>query len=566
MLTQTQAQVHTGWMTAAPLWDAIGSNPTLMQRPALLRFASDNFMDDLQKILETSPQSLANFQARKESFRARPSGAPSDWQAEIDNLKLYQPIHGHFYLIAASLICRIPGLPDRTMDTANKEKASFVLRRYNTSDGSEMAWINDPIQGKGWQRVQTHNGDYNYLAHSEELLPMFPMNFSQNGRKRRLLVGLIPTSSRESYKAAPQLPPLEPMLAQDDARLAKDPEGDSRLLELEMKVNAQFQALKQSAFDDSKTPTFPDPNLSGAEKTKRKNAKETQEQDVSRFILLDLAEFISKNLPDFWQKLNGKSSQPLANGPEKSIYNILLNRHIENSNTPTLLSGLITASEKWAEINREIVSANSTPPLPYNLKHSDLSNDELQSLMDDFKQLLKSQPQGQNANPKAPLNADMALPKLDSSGATMYIMRCVFQRPNCGPFQPELVSNRTQEFALAPFFDFDAPARPIRISLPVDTSIAGLRKFNKNVGFLISNQLREQMERATDLKKAMDGNLASGEEFDLGTLCSFSIPIITICALMILMIFISLLNFVFWWIPLLKICLPIGLVNKLKGK
>jgi hypothetical protein len=45
-------------------------------------------------------------------------------------------------------------------------------------------------------------------------------------------------------------------------------------------------------------------------------------------------------------------------------------------------------------------------------------------------------------------------------------------------------------------------------------------------------------------------------------MCSFSIPIITICALLVLMIFISLLNIVFWWAPFLKLCFPIGLEAK----
>ena len=67
------------------------------------------------------------------------------------------------------------------------------------------------------------------------------------------------------------------------------------------------------------------------------------------------------------------------------------------------------------------------------------------------------------------------------------------------------------------------------------------------------------MNRVTDLQKALDGDIAEGESLDLGLICSFSIPIITICALIVLMIFINLLNIVFWWMPLLKICFPIGL-------
>ena len=135
----------------------------------------------------------------------------------------------------------------------------------------------------------------------------------------------------------------------------------------------------------------------------------------------------------------------------------------------------------------------------------------------------------------------------------------MYQRPHCGPLHPDVVSDATELFALAPFFDFDAPARPIRITMPIDTSIAGLRKFRKNVGILISNKLREQMESVTNLKNTLDGKLGGGQQFDLGTICSFSIPIITICALIVLMIFLILLNIIFWWLPFIRICFPIKL-------
>jgi hypothetical protein len=37
-----------------------------------------------------------------------------------------------------------------------------------------------------------------------------------------------------------------------------------------------------------------------------------------------------------------------------------------------------------------------------------------------------------------------------------------------------------------------------------------------------------------------------------------SIPIITICALILLMIIVQLLNIIFWWLPFFRICLPVG--------
>ena len=124
------------------------------------------------------------------------------------------------------------------------------------------------------------------------------------------------------------------------------------------------------------------------------------------------------------------------------------------------------------------------------------------------------------------------------------------------------MSEPSEPFQIAGFFDLDAPARPINISLPIDTSIKDLRKLRKNVNFLLSNQLREQMNRVTSLKDALDGKFADGKSVDVGLICSFSIPIITICALLVLMIFISLLNIIFWWMPFLRICFPIGLKAK----
>jgi hypothetical protein len=103
--------------------------------------------------------------------------------------------------------------------------------------------------------------------------------------------------------------------------------------------------------------------------------------------------------------------------------------------------------------------------------------------------------------------------------------------------------------------------RPLTISLPVDTSIAGLRRFPKAVSFLVSRQLREQMDRVKSQKIAdlEDGNLGPASTLDIGMICSLSIPIITICAMILLMIIVSILNIIFWWMPFFKICLPLRL-------
>ena len=80
-----------------------------------------------------------------------------------------------------------------------------------------------------------------------------------------------------------------------------------------------------------------------------------------------------------------------------------------------------------------------------------------------------------------------------------FVIRCVFERPECGPIDPPVLSEPTAAFQMAGFFDPDAPARPIRIALPLDTSPAGLRKFDKNTAFMISDMLCGQIDRLKGL-------------------------------------------------------------------
>ena len=132
-----------GWVTAAPLWSGlIGADPgpeqlPSMQRPVLLRLETDEFMDDLNARLAADPPSLVDLVATPKTFRPGPPGATTR-RGPIDHVKLFQPVHGHFNLVAATLVCRVPGLPDRSVDPASKDEVGFVLRRINGQQ--ESGW------------------------------------------------------------------------------------------------------------------------------------------------------------------------------------------------------------------------------------------------------------------------------------------------------------------------------------------------------------------------------------------------------------------------------------------
>jgi hypothetical protein len=527
VLARLREQHEVQWVTAAPLWAGAAGDPTAMQRPSLLGFASDTFMDDLAALLATDPAALTDLQARPESHRARPTGAPPGWTPQASTLKLFQPAHGRFYLVAASLVCRLVGLPDRAVHVPNAESVGFVLRRLDP-DGQEMAWVVDRRPGgqTGWAALSP--GQAEQVAAAEEVLPMFPQTFQQGDRRRRLWLGFIPTTSRDTYQAAGALAPFAPDLD------ASGQPVDTRFQEFEARVLQSLAALQQPP---QNPPPASDPAATLLDQSQR---------EASRFLVLDLADLLATHLPALATQIS-QGVRPPAGDSGRALYDLLNGSSVAGAGSPTWREAVRDAAAQWAAITGE----SGTPPAPtFNLKSSPLTS---ALLGPPLQAALGAPPATPVAAPAPPV------PKLDPSGQALYRLRCVFRRPHCGPLHPDVVSKPTQSFAIAPFFDFDAPTRPIRISLPIDTSLAGLRKFDKNVAFLISNKLREQMASVTDLKKALDGNLASGQSFDLGVICSFSIPIITICALIILLVFVILLNIVFWWLPFFRICLPIGL-------
>ncbi len=166
----------------------------------------------------------------------------------------------------------------------------------------------------------------------------------------------------------------------------------------------------------------------------------------------------------------------------------------------------------------------------------------------------------------------------------LFQIRCVYLRFDCGPLQPAVLSAPSQRFQLAGFFDPDAPARPIRIQLPLDATPAGLRKFNRNTAFQISDVLCGQMQRAKGLglgdlvlsvlpwpfhkDLSVDlgdmGPCKSGG-LNVGMICSLSIPIITICAFILLMMIVLVLDIIFRWIPYFVICFPLPGLKAKKG-
>lgn len=520
------------WHTAAPLWDHSledsGLLRTRFKAPALLRFANDAFMEELQRVLAHEPERLADYVAQQESWRDEGAG----WLAEDDiafsqPIKLYQPVHNRFYLVATSLNCRIPGLPEQRVEAAAEEKVSFVIRRL--IDGKEYGWLRDQNQG-AWQSLTSELS----VADEEERIGLFPVAFQMEGHTRRLYAGLIPVASREVYESGAMQ--FAPRPTADE--LSTDPLGDPRIAEFRSRTLVGLQSLAD----------LPD------------DVSDNQAQEILAFALLDLAEFLQSWLQNVWHALDNSDTE--LSSTEDTLYKEL-----------TAEPGF-DATTSWRDLlidihkHRRALLTRDFNDLGITLMLSGLSASDIKRTAS--RQVTPVHPE---ANPKLYVLVKAALPSigstvsLNSAGASAtteenpeasYVIRCVYERPRCKGFVAPIVSRPSRPFQLASFFDPDAPIRPVHIRMPIDTSLKGLRKFPKGVSFELSKQLRRQIERAQSV--GLDGLLegkSGSSSVNLGMICSFSIPIITICALILLMIIVQLLNIIFWWLPFFRICLPV---------
>jgi hypothetical protein len=515
-------------------------------------------------------------------------------------LKLYQPAHQRYYLVCASLVCQVPGLPDRAVDMAKQERATFVVRRLLPKPGvtrptadparaDEYAYVIGDA-GATWQPM-TSGGTA--LAAGEEQLPLSPATYrAHEGRTRRLLAGLVPAARRDAYLgAAPGNDPSSaPVTSPTDPRLTMLQKQVSEPWRQVIARAKGIEALLGKARDESPAPS------QGEREQTRKDGRE-QIQTASWYVLLDLARFLEEHLPKVWAFVSGAAPQ-LSPSEAALARAIVSSTYTRDNSVRTMQSALtaIRARESQLERVTEPYTERSAawPPELFALatirstehlspRIGDVSPSPIESFTGLTPGTLEALVQAAlPAAASAPLPglAAAARPLLAPSDPGWFVIRCVYERPHCGPLAPPLVSEPSDVFQLAGFFDPDAPARPIRIGLPLDVSPAGLRKFDKNTAFVVSDTLCGHIQRIKgltlgdlvrsvlpwplhkDLPVSAGGPCADARG-SLGMMLSLSLPILTICALMLVMIIVQLLDIVFRWAPYFMITFPVpGLRSK----
>lgn len=108
------------------------------------------------------------------------------------------------------------------------------------------------------------------------------------------------------------------------------------------------------------------------------------------------------------------------------------------------------------------------------------------------------------------------------------------------------------DFTLARWFD-QGPVKPAPIELP---EVSSVKRLAPNVSFAVPPGLFRTLQ-ALKLDKLLDGKGEEKGAGEPGWICGFNIPIITIVAFILLYLMLALLHIIFWWLPFVRVCLPV---------
>jgi hypothetical protein len=535
----------------------VGAASAALTEPWIAELTSDAFIPEFLGILAgtdgSSPGDLANT-----------APAITVDQVSGGTYRLFQPLSQRYYLVAASLVCRRPGIPDHTVLAAKGQRTTFVMRQIAV-DGTESGWV--PAVGSSasgvltpgappagtWTPVTTPTA----LVPGEEQLPMHAAPvaaFADAGSTaavlgmqagtdsvRTVFYGYIPVGRRErmiptiadpvqalkDYNSSSGLPPVNPIAD-----------------ELAARVINPWLALRGTSAGQRKAS-----NISYA----------------SLYLILDLADWISKYLPDLYAAI--RAGTQLASGSKRRA----LQQNLDGINVPTSTPGTVTLSKAIADLFSYAALVTGAdiagPSLTYDMTNTNLpvlanpqaaadgwlsSLTEPDCLYQVAEAALAEEPQ------PSPLSVPPELQGLikddptylpPGTPQTTYVIRTVLTHKPCR----DVLSAPSHPFVLARATDADAPARKIRIQLP---DVSNLRQFKRGVALemppslqRITNRLNPGMLKGDPM--GPDGGL------QLGMICSFSIQITFILAFVVMFIFLLLLNIVFWWVAFFKICFPI---------
>ena len=519
------------------------ASPDVDTAPALLQRSDEDFVEATVEDLRTP--------AGRASLRSRLASTRNTSQV----LKLFQPLQRQFHLAVIEAWCDTAGMP--RIDPARVDSAGLVLRRIRGTDPGQFleAWVRSNGRLRGWVRMQpatdkapplaTHRLARRPVSPSidmaltrfaleredalldEHVVPLFmaPPDVCTDAKKT-LFYGLVPTSSAEIADV-----PVDPAQALGSgfgpgsaaftAHLVDPLRGQPMTFVLggETVHPDWFQAVEMPGADRPLTLSTSHWNL-----LKTTAAK--------RFVLL--LRQLANEFDAFGDTAEGRA----------------VFAELETIRLPLMLRGSETAPRTVAAgtflklASRVLLERDPGAPRP-----------EMPMSWPALDAAARTRLGNVLSRAVAKRFADTKRQpgRFDEPGARYTIRAFVRLRPegSC-PARTEW-SAYTEPFVIAPWYE-GSGAPPVQIALPDVTDRNLLRSLKPNVAFELPPALQNLL--LGNPKDLLEGKESGGGQFTVGWICSFSLPIITICAFICLNIFLSLFDLIFRWMFFIKICIP----------
>jgi hypothetical protein len=522
------AEVHD--VTISAPWYAPGQRNVAMHR-----YLDAGFVAQFQADVGNAPQRRLNLFDWQQEDRLPPD------QGGV--LKLRRPVHRTFYVVAWEACCKLPTAP--AIAPEKIASAGFVIRTGDAAAPQGFLLVGGRPQGWGAAepgidpdaarhikslglvpRQATQNPGYT----GEETFPLHPLPVQDGQTPHTLLFGYLPIGGGDYVPPAPATP------SAPDAGLPEDLPWPYGLLDRSLGPPADFAYLPQITGGqiDSRLAAvlrvllgryqFVDP------------AAWSEPQNAPIATVLDGLQFYADPPPE----LPGTLSDWAASNPTGASLGSVLR---EPNTAQALLSSLLQAP------------ATAAVPLP-----------DLAPVPATARNLLIDE--GAAANLRGALKARLGLavaasatalpvPKLASGPAGRYFVVPFLRTLRPDGCERIYWGQPSDPFAVAAAFDPDA-ARPVLIEMP---DLADAKKgLARGATFDLPPSLADLvngLSSSSAVQSMWNGSGGPSGGLGIRFLCSFSLPAITICAMLMLSIVLSLLNIFLGWLAWVKICLPV---------
>ncbi|HET9638533.1 MAG TPA: hypothetical protein VFP12_04930 [Allosphingosinicella sp.] len=443
-------------------------------------------------------------------------------------LELSLPIHRKFQLALFEVVCEQPGHP--RLDPAKLASQGMVLRRYARS-APRLGWVRQGKQALGWKRVdekldpdpamraQLHQANAAVrgliaqrnaaLPVSEEVIDLFPAPPRVcEALRRTVLFGIIPVVGSERSDSPPP---------------ALDYSTHEQRADFEAHLSGYLRARAPLELPRAGQALDPDWNVL--------DPIGTAEADRGRLNSLGL--FLQQAMVELDALGGGRA----ANALMKVLAEIRLPTARDGRSQITASVDAATFVRRAGPILIEGAANGDGFAMPLDWPRMDSA---LGARLTAAALACLTARHGQVQTPEG---------QFDDPADLFAIRPFVRVRGHDGCPDRLVWGPYSEPFRVCAWWDGDGPGT--KISLP---DFSQLKKVKPNVAFEMPPALANLLKGPP--KDLMEGK-GSTSGLELGWLCSFSIPIITLCAFICLNIFLSLFDLFLKWMMFIKICIPI---------